>query len=231
MSLTGASDPGSADTQAGFTYAFDTGGGLGAFGPASSFTYRPVAGTYIVAGAVRDASDGQVTTYTAPLVIAPFVPTSIFATPVAGDDAIATPASAVPEGTAITLNSPAFTLVPGGTTSGLSYAWTVAKSHGATTTPAFAGGAGTSLSFTPDDDGTTTSSPSPPPTRPRPGVPPRRGSPSRTRPRRRRSSMHRPGPLPRGRPSSSPQRPPTPAPSTPWPGSPMPGRSARPTET
>jgi len=63
LSLTGASDPSSADTAAGFTYALDCGSGYGAFGSdATASCPTTAAGGRSVGGKVRD-KDGGVTEY------------------------------------------------------------------------------------------------------------------------------------------------------------------------
>ena len=63
LSLSGASDPSTADTTAGFTYAFDCGSGYGAFGSTSSANCPTTdVGTRSVGGQVRD-KDGGVTEY------------------------------------------------------------------------------------------------------------------------------------------------------------------------
>ena len=60
LSLTGASDPSAADTAAGFTYAFDCGGGYGAFGAAASTACTPtVVGPLSVGGKIRDKDGGD----------------------------------------------------------------------------------------------------------------------------------------------------------------------------
>ena len=65
LSLTGASDPSSADTSAGFTYAFDCGSGYGAFGPSNTATCpTSTTGTRTVHAKIRD-KDGDAREYTA----------------------------------------------------------------------------------------------------------------------------------------------------------------------
>ena len=75
LSLTGASDPSSADTTAGFTYAFDCGAGLG------TYTSTPTAscpttdnGTRTVGAGIRD-KDGGISTYSASVTINNVAPT------------------------------------------------------------------------------------------------------------------------------------------------------------
>jgi hypothetical protein len=69
LSLTSPHDPSTADTAAGFTYAFDCGGGYGAFGSASTASC-PTSDveTRSVGGKIRD-KDGDVTEYRAPVVV------------------------------------------------------------------------------------------------------------------------------------------------------------------
>jgi predicted extracellular nuclease len=65
LSLTNASDPSTADTTAGFSYAFDCGTGYGAYSPASSATCSTlIPGPQTVHGTIRD-KDGGTTEYTA----------------------------------------------------------------------------------------------------------------------------------------------------------------------
>jgi hypothetical protein len=67
LSLTSPHDPSTADTQAGFTYAFDCGTGYGAFGPASTAACPTSdVGMRWVGGKIRD-QDGDVTEYRAPV--------------------------------------------------------------------------------------------------------------------------------------------------------------------
>ena len=65
LSLTGASDPSTADTNAGFTYAFDCGSGYGDFGPSNTATCSTsTTGTRTVHAKIRD-KDGDAHEYTA----------------------------------------------------------------------------------------------------------------------------------------------------------------------
>jgi len=76
LSLTGVTDPSSADTSAGFTYAFDCGDGVGfgAFGAGTGVTCpTSTTGTRTVAGRIRD-KDGGESTYTASVTINPVAP-------------------------------------------------------------------------------------------------------------------------------------------------------------
>jgi len=59
LSLTSPSDPSSADTAAGFEYAFDCGNGYGVFGTSTTATCTPTdTGTLIVGGKIRDKDLG-----------------------------------------------------------------------------------------------------------------------------------------------------------------------------
>ncbi len=63
LTFTGQTDPSSADTTAGFEYAFDCGSGYGAFAAAASASCSaPTAGTRSVGGQIRD-KDGGVSEY------------------------------------------------------------------------------------------------------------------------------------------------------------------------
>ena len=69
LSLTGAADPSSVDTAAGFTYAFNCGGGYAAFGPSNTATCTAgKAGMLTVKGQVRD-KDGGTREYTAKVAV------------------------------------------------------------------------------------------------------------------------------------------------------------------
>ena len=69
LSLTGVTDPSAADTAQGFTYAFDCGSGLSAFGSASTATCTASdTGIVHVRGAVQD-KDGSVSTYDADVTV------------------------------------------------------------------------------------------------------------------------------------------------------------------
>jgi choice-of-anchor A domain-containing protein len=74
LSLTGASDPSSADTAAGFQFAFDCGAGFSPFGSGNSASCTTsTAGLRAVKGAIRD-KDGGVTEYRANVTIVPAAP-------------------------------------------------------------------------------------------------------------------------------------------------------------
>src|SRR5262245_34850268 len=80
LSLTGATDPSTADTAAGLQYAFDCGdgGGLGAFSATSSVSCPTNDnGSRTVKGRVRD-KDGGFTEYTATVAITNVAPTATF---------------------------------------------------------------------------------------------------------------------------------------------------------
>jgi hypothetical protein len=78
LGVAGVTDPSSADTAAGFTYAFDcgSGSGYGAFGTATSVTCAaaPDNGSRAVGVKIRD-KDGGISTYTSSLSIANVAPT------------------------------------------------------------------------------------------------------------------------------------------------------------
>src|SRR5262249_7281853 len=77
LSLTGTSDPSSADTSAGFTYAFDCGSGYGPFGSSNSATCQASdGGSVTVRGKVRD-KDGGVTEYSSAASILNVAPDNI----------------------------------------------------------------------------------------------------------------------------------------------------------
>jgi hypothetical protein len=69
LSLTSPQDPSSADTTAGFTYAFDCGSGYGMFGPSNTATCPTTDnGTRNVKGKIRD-KDGGVSEYTGTVTV------------------------------------------------------------------------------------------------------------------------------------------------------------------
>ncbi len=84
LSLTNPSDPSSADTTAGFTYAFDGGSGYGAWGSSSTATF-PTSdnGSRTLQGKIRD-KDGGVTEYTATVTVANVAPTVTITGPASG---------------------------------------------------------------------------------------------------------------------------------------------------
>jgi len=63
-----ATDPSSADTAAGFGWAFDTGSGFGAFGSNPFVTSFPTCGTYTVSAEARDKDGGVSDPFTSPPV-------------------------------------------------------------------------------------------------------------------------------------------------------------------
>jgi uncharacterized protein len=75
ISLSGEFDPSGADTNAGFTYAFDCGSGYGAFGSSSIATCTAVDNPGVtVKGKLQD-KDGGVVEYSADIVVSNVVPT------------------------------------------------------------------------------------------------------------------------------------------------------------
>jgi hypothetical protein len=69
VTFTGAAtDPSGPDTTAGFTWAFDTGSGLGAFGSNPLVTSFATCGTYTVAAEARDKDGGVSDPFTSPPV-------------------------------------------------------------------------------------------------------------------------------------------------------------------
>lgn len=77
VSLTNPADPSSADVAAGFTYAFDTGSGYGAFGAGNGASVGTTDnGSVTVKGKIRD-KDGGVTEYTASVTVNNVAPTAL----------------------------------------------------------------------------------------------------------------------------------------------------------
>jgi hypothetical protein len=139
LSLTGAADVSAADNAAGFTYAFDCGGGYGAFGGATTASCpTDDDGMRTVKGKVRD-KDGGESEYTALVAVTNAAPTV----------AITGAPATSPEGTAISLGSTVSDPSTADTAAGFSYAWSVTKNG----FPYGAAGSGASYSFTPDDNG------------------------------------------------------------------------------
>jgi hypothetical protein len=137
-------DPSSADTAAGFTYAWSvTKNGVAyASGSAADFSFTPDDdGTYVVSLAATDKDGGA----------SPVVQTTIAVDNVAPTAAITgAPASGhSPEGTAIGLGGTVTDPSSVDTAAGFTYAWSVTKDG-----TAYASGTAASFSFTPDDNGT-----------------------------------------------------------------------------
>jgi Cadherin-like domain len=83
LAITGASDPSTADTAAGFQYAFDCGAGYGSFGTSNSVTCNTATdgpATLSVAAKVED-KDGGVTEYTGSVTVDNVAPTGTFNAP------------------------------------------------------------------------------------------------------------------------------------------------------
>ncbi|MBS2025094.1 MAG: hypothetical protein JST92_22060, partial [Deltaproteobacteria bacterium] len=80
LSLTGASDPSAADTAAGFTYAFDCGGGAFVTSTASLVCTAGGTGTYTVRGRITD-KDGASHDYAGSVTVGGTAPTASFGGP------------------------------------------------------------------------------------------------------------------------------------------------------
>jgi hypothetical protein len=86
LALIGTVDPSSADTAAGFEYAFDCGSGYGAFGASNEASCATDDnGTRTVSGKIRD-KDGGVSEYTAEVTIDNVAPAATFNTPASIDE-------------------------------------------------------------------------------------------------------------------------------------------------
>lgn len=143
VSLTGATDASSNDTSAGFTYAFDFGGGYGIGSTSNSATFTPAdGGPLAVKAKVRD-KDGGEREYTATIDVANVKPVAAISGAVEGT-----------EGTAVTLTSTVTDAGAADVTAGFTYAWTVTRSRdaGATWQP-YASGTAPSFVLSPDNDG------------------------------------------------------------------------------
>ena len=135
LSLTAPGDASSVDAAAGFTYAFDFGGGYGAFSTSSSANVVPSDnGTRTVKGKMRD-KDGGITEYTATITVDNVAPAATIT---------GAPATS-PEGTAITVGNSVSDLSPVDT---FTYAWSVTKDG-----DAYAWSTNNDFTFTPDDNG------------------------------------------------------------------------------
>jgi PKD repeat protein len=119
-----ATDPGAADTAAGFTYTWKFGNGDTATGSSVSYAYKWT-GTFTVTLIVTDAGGASSTTTSTITVTKPVHS---------------------PEGPAISLNASSFPAPGGVDLTGATYAWTVTK-NGAV----YATGSAATLTFTPND--------------------------------------------------------------------------------
>ena len=143
VSLTGATDASSNDMTAGFTYAFDFGGGYGIWSTSNSATFTPSDdGSLVVKAKVRD-KDGGEREYTATIDVANVKPVAAISGAVEGT-----------EGTPVTLTSTVTDAGADDVAAGFSYAWTVTRSRdaGATWQP-YATGTAPSFILRPDNDG------------------------------------------------------------------------------
>ena len=156
ISLSGATDPSSTDTAAGFTYEFDCGTGFGVPGPAASATCPAVDdGTLTVKGRIGD-KDGSVTEYTQAVQVSNVAPTVAVGTPLEGalfavDDPVNVTASFSDPGNADT-HSCAITWDDGSTSAGSVQAGTCSASHAFTQAGVYT----LSVAVTDDDGGTGT---------------------------------------------------------------------------
>ena len=158
VTLTGsATDPGSADTSAGFAWAWNVTKVHGtattatfASGTSSTLKFTPDnSGTYIVTLQATDHDGQQSPAVSQTIVVSDTAPTVSIAGP-----------STDGAGTAVTLTGSATDPAGAVMSAGFSFAWDVTKVHGGTTNTTFATGNGTGtttvLSFTPDNSGTYT---------------------------------------------------------------------------
>jgi hypothetical protein len=137
------SDPSSADTAAGFSYAWSVtkNGAVYASGSAANFSFTPDDnGTYVVTLTATDKDGGVSQPASATIAVDNVAPTAaITGEPATGHS---------PEGTAISLGSMVSDPSVFDRIAGFSYAWSVTR-NGA----AYASGSAANFSFTPDDNG------------------------------------------------------------------------------
>lgn len=135
-----ATDPSSADTAAGFTFAWSVmkNGSAFAGGSGANFSFTPDDnGSYVVSLTATDKDGGSTSTSL-----------GISITNVAPTPQISGAPTTSPEGTAIALTASASDPSSADTTAGFTFAWSVTKNGSA-----FATGSGANFSFTPDDNG------------------------------------------------------------------------------
>ena len=161
VTLTGsASDAGSADTSAGFTFVWNVteahrgtttsyaSATYAAGATSSTFSFTPNDfGTYTVTLVATD-HDGVSSPLASQTITVPGVPPAPTISP--------STTTSDPEGTAVTLTGTATDQSTVDTSAGFTFTWNVSKVNGTTTVASFATGTGSTLVFTPDDIGTYT---------------------------------------------------------------------------
>jgi PKD repeat protein len=138
-----ATDAGSADVEAGYTYAWTVtkGGNTTQTGTASSFTFAPNDnGTYVISLVVTDKDGAASTAATRSVTVASAAPVPSITAPTTGT-----------EGTSVTATASATDAGSLDTTAGFTYSWTVTRGGDTVAT-----GSTASLTFVPDDNGTYT---------------------------------------------------------------------------